>query len=328
MAATDSAPLLAVRDLAIEFASELGPVRAVDGISFTVQPGETVGLVGESGSGKTVTGLAILGLVPQPPGRVTAGSIEFCGTDLLQLEPAKLRALRGSEISMIFQEPMTALNPVFRIGSQMTEVLRLHQGLTRSQARSAALDMLAKVGIPAPARRIDEYPHQLSGGMRQRVMIAMALSCGPRLLIADEPTTALDVTTQAQVLEQIRKLQDEFGMAMMLITHDLGVVAETCSRAIVMYAGGIAETATVDTLFATPRHPYTSGLLASIPRVRAERLARLPVIEGVVPDSRSLPDGCRFAPRCSKARDFCRLAPPELKPIGNRGGEVACYVPD
>jgi peptide/nickel transport system ATP-binding protein len=321
-------PLLSVRDLAVEFASDSGVVRAVDGISFTVNPGETVGLVGESGCGKTVTGLALLGLVPQPPGRIAGGIIEFKGQDLLQLAPREMRALRGSEISMIFQEPMTALNPVFRIGSQMTEVLRLHQGLTARQARTAAIEMLGKVGIPAPARRIDEYPHQLSGGMRQRVMIAMALSCGPSLLIADEPTTALDVTTQAQVIEQMTKLQREFGMAMILITHDLGVVAETCARAIVMYAGRMVETASVGALFSTPRHPYTTGLLASIPRVRAERLAQLPVIEGVVPDPRELPDGCSFAPRCVNVKDYCRLARPTLKPIGNTDTEVACYVPN
>jgi len=324
----DAAPLLEVDNLAVEFATDEGAVRAVDGISFSVSEGETLGLVGESGCGKTVTGLALLGLVPSPPGRVVSGSIRFMGQDLLQLAPAEMRRVRGSMISMIFQEPMTALNPVFRIGSQMTEVLRLHQGLTRQQARAAAIEMLAKVGIPAPDQRIDEYPHQLSGGMRQRVMIAMALSCSPQLLVADEPTTALDVTTQAQVLEQVVKLQQEFGMAMILITHDMGIVAETCSNAAVMYAGGIVEQAPVSELFARPRHPYTGGLLASIPRIRDEPIPRLPVIDGMVPDPLALPDGCRFADRCGKVKPFCRLAPPELKAVGKTGCKVACYVPD
>jgi len=327
MSAT-SEPLLQVRDLSVEFATDTGPVRAVDSISFTVARGETVALVGESGCGKTVTGLALLGLIPQPPGRVASGEILFAGQDLLRLPEPALRKRRGSEISMIFQEPMTALNPVFRIGSQMLDVLMRHQQLTRQQARAAAIEMLAKVGLPAPERRIDEYPHQLSGGMRQRVMIAMALSCGPQLLIADEPTTALDVTTQAQVMEQMVRLQDEFGMALILITHDLGVVAASCQRALVMYAGKIAETAPVATLFSQPRHPYTRGLLASIPRVRERRLERLPVIAGMVPDLRQLPEGCRFADRCPKARDYCRLAQPPLEPIGNAGTEVACYVPE
>jgi len=320
-------PLLQVRDLSVEFATDEGPVRAVDGISFAVTSGETVALVGESGCGKTVTGLALLGLIPQPPGRVASGTIEFAGRDLVTMPEPELRALRGSQISMIFQEPMTALNPVFRIGSQMVDVLRRHQRLTRTQARAAAIEMLGKVGLPAPARRIDEYPHQLSGGMRQRVMIAMALSCGPQLLIADEPTTALDVTTQAQVMDQIVQLQREFGMALILITHDLGVVAESCQRALVMYAGKIVEAAPVDTLFRVPRHPYTEGLLASIPRVRSNKLARLPVIPGMVPDLRQLPDGCRFAERCPRVKDYCRLASPPLEPIGNAGTEVACYVP-
>jgi oligopeptide/dipeptide ABC transporter ATP-binding protein len=326
--ATTPAPLLQVRDLSVEFATDEGRVRAVDGISFTVAPGETVALVGESGCGKTVTGLALLGLIPQPPGRIASGSILFDGRDLLTLSEPELRRMRGSQISMIFQEPMTALNPVFRIGSQMVDVLRRHQRLTHAQARAAAIEMLGKVGLPAPARRIDEYPHQLSGGMRQRVMIAMALACGPRLLIADEPTTALDVTTQAQVMDLMVSLQREFGMALILITHDLGVVAESCQRALVMYAGKIVESAPVATLFRVPRHPYTDGLLASIPRLRATRLAQLPVIAGMVPDLRHLPEGCRFAERCPRVRDYCRLASPPLAPIGNAGTEVACYVPN
>ena len=320
--------LLQVENLTVEFTTDNGIVRAVDNVSFSVGEGETLALVGESGCGKTVTGLALLGLIPSPPGRIVSGKVNLLGQDLLTLSEAEMRDVRGSMISMIFQEPMTALNPVFRVGSQMTDVLRRHQGLTRRQARAAAIEMLAKVGIPAPEKRIDEYPHQLSGGMRQRVMIAMALSCGPQLLVADEPTTALDVTTQAQVLEQMVRLQEEFGMAMILVTHDLGVVAETCQKAVVMYAGSIVESAPVAELYARPRHPYTAGLLASVPRIRDERIADLPVIGGMVPDLLHLPDGCRFADRCSKVKDYCRLAPPELKPVGKTSSEVACYVPD
>jgi oligopeptide/dipeptide ABC transporter ATP-binding protein len=250
------------------------------------------------------------------------------GRDLLQLDEKELRKVRGSEISMIFQEPMTALNPVFRIGTQMMDVLRRHQQLSRRQARAAAIEMLAKVGIPAPEARIDDYPHQLSGGMRQRVMIAMALSCGPKLLVADEPTTALDVTTQAQVLEQIVKLQSEFGMAMILVTHDLGVVAETCSQALVMYCGSVVENAPVNELFAHPRHPYTTGLLNSIPRPQLGRQSELPVIPGMVPDLRELPEGCRFAERCEKAADICRQKRPELEALVGSNAEVACHDPD
>jgi peptide/nickel transport system ATP-binding protein len=329
MSAIEStAPLLKVRDLVVEFNTDQGVARAVDGVSFELNAGDTLGLVGESGCGKTVTGLALLGMVPSPPGRIVSGSIEFMGRDLTRLHENELRKIRGSEISMIFQEPMTALNPVFRIGNQMTDVLRLHQGLTRRQAKAAAIEMLAKVGIPDPASRIDDYPHQLSGGMRQRVMIAMALSCGPKLLVADEPTTALDVTTQAQVLEQITKLQREFGMAMILVTHDLGVVAETCQRAVVMYCGRIVENSPIAALYATPRHPYTSGLLASIPRLRAERASELPVIPGMVPDLLNLPRGCRFADRCSKVQEQCREAIPALEQLVNTETLVACYEPN
>ena len=320
--------LLRVRDLVVEFDTDQGVVRAVDGVSFDLHPGETMGLVGESGCGKTVTGLALLGLVPSPPGRVVSGRIDFLGQDLTQLPEDELRRIRGSEISMIFQEPMTALNPVFRIGNQMSDVLRLHQGLTRRQARAAAIEMLAKVGIPDPGQRVDNYPHQLSGGMRQRVMIAMALSCGPKLLVADEPTTALDVTTQAQVLEQITKLQQEFGMAMILITHDLGVVAETCQQAIVMYCGSIVESSPIDALFQSPRHPYTAGLLASVPRVRDKKIAELPVIPGMVPDLLHLPSGCRFADRCSKVKELCRQTRPELQQLAETNTLVACYEPN
>ncbi len=323
-----STPLLEVENLVVEFVTDAGLVRAVDGVSFSVNAGETVGLVGESGCGKTVTGLALLGLVPSPPGRVVSGHIRLQGQELLELDDRAMRRIRGSRISMIFQEPMTALNPVFRVGNQMIDVLRRHQNLTRRQARAAAIEMLAKVGIPAPERRINDYPHQLSGGMRQRVMIAMALSCSPQLLVADEPTTALDVTTQAQVLELMNGLQQEFGMAMILITHDLGVVAKSCSEAVVMYSGKVVEQAPVTELFERPRHPYTSGLLASIPRVRDEQLKQLPVIEGMVPDPLHLPAGCRFAERCDKANQQCLLSQPQLKAIGHAHGKVACYVPN
>jgi len=317
-------PLLRVRDLAVEFDTEQGVVRAVDGLSFDIYPEETVGLVGESGCGKTVTGLSLLGLIPKPPGRIASGSIEFDGRDLVHTSEAEMRAIRGSEISMIFQEPMTALNPVFTIGTQMVDVLRLHKPLSAAQARREAVDMLGHVGIPAPARRINDYPHQLSGGQRQRVMIAMALSCGPKLLVADEPTTALDVTTQAQVLEQIKKLQEEFRMAMILITHDLGVVAETCRRAMVMYCGKIVERAPIGELYAQPRHPYTAGLLNSIPRIHAQRPERLPTIPGRVPDLLHLPAGCRFSPRCERSMERCRVEQPGLD-----GGEsaAACFNP-
>lgn len=319
--------LLSVRNLVVEFDTRFGPVRAVDDISFDIFPNETVGIVGESGCGKTVTGLSLLRLVPSPPGRIVQGSIILNGNDLVQLPENDMAQLRGDDISMIFQEPMTALNPVLSLGTQMTDVLRQHRKMTRREARDVAIDMLAKVGIPVPEKRIDEYPHELSGGMRQRVMIAMALSCNPKLLVADEPTTALDVTTQAQVLEQIVELQEEFHMAVILITHDLGVIAETCQRAVVMYCGNIVETGTVEDLFERPRHPYTKGLLESIPRLRDERIAELPIIPGMVPDLLSLPAGCRFADRCKYAQADCLQTPPRLESSGDAGSGVACYHP-
>lgn len=319
--------LLCVRNLVVEFDTRFGPVRAVDDISFDIFPNETVGIVGESGCGKTVTGLSLLRLVPSPPGRIVQGSIILNGNDLVQLPENDMAQLRGDDISMIFQEPMTALNPVLSLGTQMTDVLRQHRKMTKREARNVAIDMLEKVGIPVPEKRIDEYPHELSGGMRQRVMIAMALSCNPKLLVADEPTTALDVTTQAQVLEQIVELQEEFHMAVILITHDLGVIAETCQRAIVMYCGNIVETGTVEDLFERPRHPYTKGLLESIPRLRDERIAELPIIPGMVPDLLSLPAGCRFADRCKYAQADCLQTPPRLESSGDAGSGVACYHP-
>jgi oligopeptide/dipeptide ABC transporter ATP-binding protein len=264
--------------------------------------------------------------VPQPPGHYAAGEVRFGGQDLLALPESGMRQIRGRDVAMVFQEPMTALNPVFTIGSQLTEVLRRHKGLGRRAAREEAVALLERVHIPEPARRIGEYPHQLSGGQRQRVMIAMALSCGPQLLVADEPTTALDVTTQAQVLEEIRSLQAEMGMAMILVTHDLGVVAETCARAIVMYCGRIVESAPTAQLFASPHHPYTVGLLESIPRIRAAKLAELPVIPGRVPDIANLPPGCRFADRCPRATAECRAVDPPLRPM-EEGRLVACHHP-
>ncbi len=319
-------PLISVRDLCIEFSTERGVVRAIDGVSFDILPGETLGVVGESGCGKSVTSLAILGLIPSPPGRIVSGSIRLEGRELVGLPEAEYRKVRGREISMIFQEPMTALNPVFTVGNQMVDVLVRHKKLTRRQARQEAIDMLARVGIPSPEKRVDEYPHQLSGGMRQRVMIAMALSCGPRLLLADEPTTALDVTTQAQVMEEIVELQQAFGTAVVLVTHDLGVVAETCQRAVVMYCGRIIEEADIETLFHHPKHPYTRGLMDSIPRIRDQRLEELPTIPGTVPDLFHLPRGCRFADRCFQASDRCREAEPELQ-TREDGSQVACFFP-
>ncbi len=297
-------------------------------MSFSVQAGETLGIVGESGCGKSVTSLSIMGLIPRPPGEIVGGEIRFNGQDLTQLSDKAYRKLRGSEISMIFQEPMTALNPVFTIGNQIIDVLRRHKGLTRKQARSRAIDMLAEVGIPAPDKRVDEYPHQLSGGMRQRVMIAMALSCDPKLLIADEPTTALDVTIQAQVLELIKKLAADHGTAVILITHDLGVVAETCDRAAVMYCGKIIEQGPVDSLFNQPRHPYTAGLLASVPRIRPDRLERLPTIPGIVPDLLDLPQGCRFRDRCGQALERCGSFDPELDDAMDTSTSAACFNPN
>jgi len=309
-------PLLRVANLRTWFHTDGAVVRAVDGVSFDVHPGETLGIVGESGCGKSVSALSILGLIPTPPGRIEAGSrILFRGDegveDLVQASPERMRALRGRDLGMIFQEPMTSLNPVFRVGDQIGESLRRHRGMTRKDARDRAIELLEQVGIPGPRERVDEFPHQLSGGMRQRVMIAMALACDPKLLIADEPTTALDVTIQAQILDLLRRLQEEREMGLILITHDMGVVAEMCHRVVVMYAGEVVEEGPVDDLFHDPRHPYTEGLLRSIPRADA-RGGRLAVIPGLVPPASSWPEGCRFEARCPYAWDKGSCGPPPL----------------
>ncbi len=319
-------PLLDVRDLQTHFFNEDGVTRAVDGMSFSISPGETLGIVGESGCGKSVTALSILQLLPPRLGRTVGGSITFEGTNLLSFSEAEMRAVRGNRIAMIFQEPMTSLNPVLTVGHQIAESVRIHKRVSRSTARERALEMLDLVKIPDASRRIDEYPHQFSGGMRQRVMIAMALACDPKLLIADEPTTALDVTIQAQVLKLMLELKEKTGAAIILITHDLGVVAETCQRVIVMYAGRKVEEATVDELFARPSHPYTRGLLASIARGSAgARRKRLTEIAGIVPSLREPIQGCAFAPRCSMAVAACHQQSPALKPIADDAGHVvAC----
>jgi len=321
-----SEPLLRVRDLKTYFVTERGggTARAVDGVSFDVFPGETLGLVGESGCGKTVTSLSVLRLVPEPPGHIRPGSlIEFEGRSLLALRAPELRAIRGNEIAMIFQEPMTSLNPVFTVGDQIAEAAIVHQGLSRRAARARAIEMLRMVGIPDAEQRADDYPHQLSGGQRQRVMIAMALICHPKLLIADEPTTALDVTIQAQILELLERLQAELGMAVLLITHDLGVVAGVADRVVVMYAGQVVETAPTAELFAHRLHPYTEGLLASAPRLDAPR-RRLHAIPGQVPAATAWPSGCRFHPRCPYAWDRCAAQEPPLLDAGI--GEPASHT--
>ena len=319
-----SEPLLTVRDLKTFFRTDGGVARAVDGVSFTLKKGETLGLVGESGCGKSVTSLSVMRLVPEPPGEIVSGDIRFNGRNLLSLDEAALQGVRGNDIAMIFQEPMTSLNPVFTCGDQIDEAVMLHQGLGRRAARAITVDMLNLVGIPDPDQRANEYPHQLSGGMRQRVMIAMALCCNPELLIADEPTTALDVTIQAQILELLDRLQREFGMAVLMITHNLGVIAEVADRVAVMYAGKIVETGTVDEIFANPQHPYTRGLLESIPKLNEEK-SRLSVIPGTVPDATRFPAGCRFAPRCSLAEDVCEAEEPRLEPTSG-GRFVACWM--
>lgn len=318
--------LLTIEDLKIYFHILAGTVRAVDGVSFHIDQGETLGVVGESGCGKSVTAMAVLQLIPMPPGELVGGRTEFEGMDLLCLNSDRIRQVRGNRISMIFQEPMTSLNPVFQIGDQISEVLRLHEGLSRKEAWNRSIEMLKLVGIPSPERRVTEYPHQLSGGMRQRAMIAMALACSPKLMIADEPTTALDVTIQAQILELINRLQKEKGMSVILITHNLGVIAETARKVAVMYAGRIVEYTEVRPLFASPKHPYTQGLLQSIPRLDEHhgRKQRLEAIPGLVPSLLDLPPGCKFSNRCKYVFDRCEEEPQLIE--GDRGHFVRCWL--
>jgi len=326
-----AASLLEIEGLKTHFFTRDGVVRAVDGVSFSVAPGETLAVVGESGCGKSVTSLSILRLIASPPGRIVEGSIRFQGQDLLALSERGMRDIRGNEISMIFQEPMTSLNPVLSVGRQITETLTLHRGLSKEAAKARAIEMLRLVGIPEPASRLRQYPHEFSGGMRQRVMIAMALACDPKLLIADEPTTALDVTVQAQILDLMRQLKARTGTAIILITHSLGVVAEMAQRVIVMYGGRKVEEASVGALFATPRHPYTRALLNSVPRLRSSLAgngkARLAEIAGVVPSLKEAIPGCIFAPRCRHASEPCRQSYPPLEQKA-AGHWVACWEAD
>jgi len=326
-------PVLEVDNLQTYFFTRTGIAKAVDGVSFNLGRGETLGVVGESGCGKSVTSLSILRLVPDPPGRIVGGTVRLDGEDILEFSEEKMKQVRGNEISMIFQEPMTSLNPVFTIGQQVSEAILLHQGLSKKAAMEKSIDMLKLVRIPEPERRVREYPHQLSGGMRQRVMIAMALSCNPRVLIADEPTTALDVTIQAQILDLILELKDRLGTAVIMITHDLGVIAETAQRVVVMYAGRKIEEADVVSLFKTPLHPYTHGLLASVPRLEimsgvscsaSERLAEIP---GIVPPLTALPVGCAFAPRCPYADEQCKREYPPYE-RKREGHWAACWHAD
>jgi peptide/nickel transport system ATP-binding protein len=327
--APEPTTLLEIRDLVTEFRTDEGTIRAVDGVSFDIPARTTLGVVGESGCGKSVTALSIMRLIASPPGRIASGTIKYGGRDLLALRPAEMRAIRGNRIAMIFQEPMTSLNPVFTVGAQVAEAVQLHQHKSRREARAIAIEMFRRVGIPSPEDRVDAYPHQLSGGMRQRVMIAMALACKPDLLIADEPTTALDVTIQAQILELLRTLQRELGMSILLITHDLGVVAETCDEVVVMYAGRIVERARTEVLFAAPRHHYTVGLLRSVPSygdgAEVTDHARLREIPGMVPALTELPAGCKFADRCPAAAALCRTEEPALVQLG--ASWVRCHYP-
>jgi len=332
LATAPAKPLLEIDNLQTHFFTAAGVVRAVDGVSYEVRGGEVLGVVGESGCGKSVTALSILRLVADPPGRIVGGAIRFEGTNLLELSEAEMESVRGNDISMIFQEPMTSLNPLMTVGRQISEAIVLHQGLARGDAMDQATEMLRRVHIPEPERRVQAYPHQLSGGMRQRAMIAMALSCNPKLLIADEPTTALDVTIQAQILDLMRELQDTLGTAIILITHDMGVVAENADRVVVMYAGRKVEEASADDLFERPGHPYTKGLLGSLPNLEVvartdARRARLNEIKGMVPSLANLPRGCSFAPRCAFATAQCRVEYPPL--IAHRPSHwVACWHAD
>jgi len=317
--------LLEIKNLKTYFYTDGGVARAVDGMDLLLHRGETLGMIGESGCGKSVTALSVMQLVAAPAGRIVEGEILFAGQNLLKKSREEMRAIRGNEISMIFQEPMTSLNPVFTIGDQIMEAIILHQRLNRKDAREKAIEMLRLVGIPSPEKRIDDYPHQMSGGMRQRAMIAMALSCRPKLLIADEPTTALDVTIQAQILRLIRTIKEEVGMAVMMITHDLGVIAEVAEDVVVAYAGKAVECADVRTIFKNPLHPYTRALYNSIPRLTDREKRRLETITGSVPNPLFFPPGCRFHPRCGYARDFCRVEEPALEDAGG-GHWVRCFM--
>jgi peptide/nickel transport system ATP-binding protein len=320
------APLLEIQGLRTYFDTDDGVVRAVDGVDLAVARGETLGIVGESGCGKTITAMSVLKLIAMPPGRFAGGRVLWQGRDLLPLGQGAMRRIRGKEIGIVFQEPMTSLNPVYTVGAQIAEAVHEHEGLGRRGALDRAVEMLRLVNIPNPQRRVHDYPHQFSGGMRQRVMIAMALSCNPQLLIADEPTTALDVTIQAQILDLLGDIKSRFGMAIMLITHAMGVVAETAQRVVVMYAGKVVEEAPVEELFERPRHPYTQGLIRSIPRLdRAGAKTRLEAIPGVVPSLTALPPGCRFAPRCRFATARCTAAEPPLREVAP-GHKVACIL--
>ncbi|WP_321992814.1 ABC transporter ATP-binding protein [Marispirochaeta aestuarii] len=319
--------ILDVKNLRTQFRTDDGIVKAVDGVSFTLHRGETLGIVGESGSGKSVTNLSIMRLIPSPPGKIVAGEVLFDGRDILKLKKENLRDIRGNRISMIFQDPMTSLNPFLRISTQLIETIVLHQGLSKAAAREKAIEMLKKVGIPNAEKRVDNYPHQFSGGMRQRVMIAMALSCNPKILIADEPTTALDVTIQAQILELMQELSAELGTAQILITHDLGVVAGMCDNICVMYAGRIVEKANADELFEEPKHPYTRGLIKSVPRIDQKKHEKLYSIKGQPPNLIDLPDCCPFHPRCEHAMEICRSRYPAATEFGG-GRSVNCWLYD
>jgi len=319
-------PLFSVDKLAVSFGPRPGGPRVVDGVSFSVEAGQTLGIVGESGCGKSVMAMSSIRLQASPPSHIESGSLRLAELDLTRMPRAALRDVWGRRIGVVFQDPMTSLNPTFTVGDQLHESLGLHEALPRAEAQQRVLHMLARVGVNAPERRLQQYPHELSGGLRQRVLIAMALICKPQLLIADEPTTALDVTLQAQILDLLRGLRDELGMGILVITHDLGVVAGFCDRVSVMYSGRIVESAAVGKLFKTPRHPYTYGLLASIPRLSTPRGARLPVIDGRVPSAADRPPGCAFCPRCARVSDVCRAAPPPLVDDGS-GHQIACHHP-
>ena len=317
--------LLQVKNLKTHFFTDAGVVKAVDGVDLEIHKGETLGVVGESGSGKSITAMSIMRLIPEPPGKIVSGEIIFNGKDLVKASEREMMKIRGNDIAMIFQDPMTSLNPVLTVGEQIMEAIVLHQKVGQSDAKKKAIEMLKKVGIPESETRVNNYPHQFSGGMRQRVMIAMALSCNPKLLIADEPTTALDVTIQAQILSLMNKLKDDFGTAIMLITHDLGVVAELCQKVLVMYAGNTVEYTDSRALFATPKHPYTWGLLGSLPKLDESEKQRLEPIEGQPPDLRHLPQGCNFAPRCKHKLPICEQQKPILREL-EPGHMVSCFL--